>query len=195
MADKRTEIVEAALALVQEEGLAGLTQPRVAKRLALRQSHVTYYFPTRDALLAAVTELAVTRRVAALEPMRRSRTLQQKVRALAKVLTDPEQTRVLLALAQMADSEPALRPQFGSLAELITPAAASALEAAGAEATPESIALLQSTSTGLAVIALATGQTDQTPVITLLTHLLDTLPRSPATKSSGAIDIDRKDPT
>lgn len=178
MADKRTDITETALALVQEEGLAGLTQPRVAKRLGLRQSHVTYYFPTRDELLAAVTELAVQRRVAALEPMRRARTMQQKVRALAKVLVDPEQTRVLLALAQMADSEPALRPQFRALGELITPAATSMLQTAGAEGSREAIALLQTTSTGLAVVALATGQTDQAPVITLLTHLLSTLPRS-----------------
>lgn len=177
MADKRADITEAALALVQEEGLAGLTQPRVAKRLGLRQSHVTYYFPTRDDLLAAVTELAVQRRVAALEPMRRARTLQQKVKALADVLVDPEQTRVLLALAQMADSATALRPQFRALAELITPAAASVLSAAGAEASPEAVALLQTTSTGLATVALATGQTDQASLIALLTHLLGTLPR------------------
>jgi AcrR family transcriptional regulator len=178
MADKRTDIVEVALALVQEEGLAGLTQPRVGKRLGMRQSHVTYYFPTRDDLLAAVTELAVQRRVAALEPMRRERTRQQKVRALAKVLTDPEQTRVLVALAQLADSEPALRPQFRALAELITPAATSVVQAAGAEASREAIALLQTTSTGLAVVALATGQTDRAPVTALLDHLLDSLPRS-----------------
>ena len=178
MADKRTDIVETALILVQEGGLAGLTQPRVAKRLALRQSHVTYYFPTRDDLLAAVTELAVQRRVAVLEPMKRARTLQQKVKALAAVLTDPEQTRVLLALAQMADSETTLRPQFRALAELITPAAVSILQAAGAQASPEAIALLQTTSTGLAVVALATGQTDQAPVADLLTHLLEALPRA-----------------
>lgn len=195
MADKRTDIVETALGLVQEEGLAGLTQPRVAKKLGLRQSHVTYYFPTRDELLAAVTELAVRRRVAALEPTRRARNLPQKVRALATVLTDPEQTRVLLALAQMADSETTLRPQFRALAELITPAATSLLQAAGAEASREAVALLQTTSTGLAIVALATGNTDRAPVITLLTHLLDTLPRSPATKSSGATEFDRKDRT
>jgi AcrR family transcriptional regulator len=193
MADKRTDIVETALGLVQEEGLAGLTQPRVAKKLGLRQSHVTYYFPTRGDLLAAVTELAVQRRAAALEPMRRARTLQQKVRALATALTDPGQTRVLLALAHMADSEPALRPQFRALNERITPAAVSILQAAGAEASPESIGLLQTTSTGMAVLALATGRTEQAPVIAMLLHFLDTLPKSSATKSSGAIELDRKD--
>jgi len=177
MADKRSDIAEAALALVQEDGLAGMTQPRVAKRLGLRQSHVTYYFPTRRELLAAVTELAVQRRIAALDAMRRARTLQQKVRALADVLVDPEQTRVLLALAQIADSESALRPQFRALAEGIAPAATSVLQAAGAEASPDAIALLQTTSTGLAVVALATGQTDRAPLIGLLTQLLTALPQ------------------
>ncbi len=177
MPDKRSEITEAALALVQEEGLAGLTQPRVAKRLALRQSHVTYYFPTRDDLLAAVTELAVRRRVDALEPVTRARSVRQKIEALADVLIDPEQTRVLLALTQMADNEPARRQQFRVLAERITPVATSVLSTAGAEASPQAVALLQTMSTGMAVLALATGQTDRAPLVGLLTHLLDTLPR------------------
>ena len=52
------------------------------------------------------------------------------------------------------------------------------LRATGAEQTPEAISLLQATSTGLAVIALATGQTDSAPLIPLLTQLLTSLPRS-----------------
>ena len=47
------------------------------------------------------------------------------------------------------------------------------LEGAGAEPNPENIALLQTASTGMAVVALATGQVDQAPVVTLLS----TLPR------------------
>ncbi|VTU41483.1 transcriptional repressor BetI (plasmid) [Variovorax sp. PBS-H4] len=178
MADKRSDIVGAAMALVQEEGLSGLTQPRVAKRLELRQSHVTYYFPTRDDLLAAVTEQAVQQRVAALNTVRSPRTLPRKIAALAAVLIDPAQTRVLLALTQIADSTPTLRPHFRSLSGGIAPAATSLLQAAGADPTPEAIALLQTTSTGMAVVALATGQSDPAPLIALLTDLLASLPRS-----------------
>ena len=86
-------------------------------------------------------------------------------------------TRVLLALAQMADSEAALRPKFRALAEGIAPAATSVLQAAGAETSPAAITLLQTTATGLAVVALATGQTDRAPLIRLLTQLLTTLPQ------------------
>lgn len=178
MTDKRADIAATALTLVQEEGLAGLTQPRVAKRLGLRQSHVTYYFPTRDDLLAAVTDLAVQQRIAALDTARAARTLHRKIAALATVLADPAQTRVLLALTQIADHTPALRPHFRALTGGITPAATSLLQAAGAELSPEAIALLQTTSTGLAVVALATGQTDPAPIAALLTSLLASLPRS-----------------
>lgn len=178
MPDKRTDIVEAALVLVREEGLAGLTQPRVAKRLGLRQSHVTYYFPTRDDLLAAVTELAVQRRVTAVNAMIPARSVRSKLLALATMLTDPEQTRVLLALTQMTDSTPALRPHFRALGGGIAPAATGLLQAAGAEPSPAARALLQTTSTGLAIVALATGNADPAPVVDLLTRLLDSLPRS-----------------
>ena len=178
MADRRTDIVETALGLVQEEGLAGLTQPRVAKRLAMRQSHVTYYFPTREDLLAAVTELAVHRRVSALDTLRSPRTLSRKIAALAEVLIDPEQTRVLLALAQIADATPTLRSHFRALSAGIAPAATSLLRAAGAAPTPVAIGLLQTTSTGLAVVALATGQTDPAPLVAVLSQLLESLPRS-----------------
>lgn len=178
MTDRRTEIVAAALSLVQADGLAGLTQPRVAARLGLRQSHVTYYFPTRDDLIAAVAESAVRERITALDAVRSARTLPRKLDVLAAVLIDPAQTRVLVALTQIADNTPALRSHFRALAEGITPAALSLLRAAGAAPSPEAVALLQTTSTGLAVLALATGRTDPTPLTAGLAILLASLPRS-----------------
>lgn len=176
--DKRADIIGAAMALVQEEGLAGLTQPRVAKRLELRQSHVTYYFPTRDDLLAAVTERAVQQRIATLAAITAPRALPPTIAALAAVLVDPEQTRVLLALVQIADTTPVLRSHFQALSEGITPTATALLQAAGADPTPAAVTLLQTTSTGLAVVALATGRLDPEPVIAVLTDLLAALPRS-----------------
>ncbi|MHC5540598.1 TetR family transcriptional regulator, partial [Singulisphaera rosea] len=54
MTDRRQEIIEAGLATLRERGYSGFTQPRVATRAGLRQSHLTYYYPTRADLLAAV---------------------------------------------------------------------------------------------------------------------------------------------
>src|SRR3712207_5502484 len=50
--DTRTRILDAALGLLAEGG--ELTQPRVARAAGVRQSHLTYYFPTVTDLLQAV---------------------------------------------------------------------------------------------------------------------------------------------
>lgn len=176
--DRRTEIIDAALGLIQEEGLAGLTQPRVAKRLGLRQSHVTYYFPTRDDLLDSVAEHAVQRRVAAIAAMSRARTVRGRVSALAELLTDHEQTRVLLALTQIADRTPTLRDHFRTLGIGVAAPAVMLLTTAGAEPSPEALALFQAASTGMAVVALSAGHTDRRAVQRQLTQLLDALPRA-----------------
>ncbi len=176
--DRRAQIIDAALGLVQEGGLAGLTQPRVAARLGVRQSHVTYYFPTRDDLLGAVAEHAVLRRIAALAAVGRARTLHGRVTALAEVLVDPEQTRVLLALTQIADRTPALRCHFRTLGAGVAGPAAALLAAAGAEPSPEALALMQTASTGMAVVALSAGLTDRRAVERQLTQLLAALPRA-----------------
>ena len=55
----RERILDAALATLREHGLRKLTQVRVAKRARVRQSHLTYYFPTREDLLEAVATRAV----------------------------------------------------------------------------------------------------------------------------------------
>ena len=69
MDDRRTQIIDAGLALLGEEGLSGLTQPKIAARTGLRQSHLTYYYPTRADLLAAVARAAVERQAASARSM------------------------------------------------------------------------------------------------------------------------------
>ncbi len=47
----RERILFAAVEILNDDGFAALTQTRVAEHAGLRQSHVTYYFPTRNHLL------------------------------------------------------------------------------------------------------------------------------------------------
>lgn len=56
MSDTRERILQAALAQYAELGIRGLTQPKVAKRAGVRGSHITYFFPKKADLLAAVLE-------------------------------------------------------------------------------------------------------------------------------------------
>lgn len=50
----RERILVAALDILREDGIQGLSQVQVARRAGVRQSHLTYYFPKRDDLIGAV---------------------------------------------------------------------------------------------------------------------------------------------
>ncbi len=52
----RTRILTAAMEILHTDGFAALTQTQVAHRAGVRQSHVTYYFPTRNDLLRATAQ-------------------------------------------------------------------------------------------------------------------------------------------
>ena len=179
--------MQAALDLIGESGLGAFTQPRVAQRLGLRQSHVTYYFPTRDDLLAAVADEAVRQRVATLrEAQATAPGPREQVAALARVLASPERTRVLMALTQSADHNEAVRAAFGTLSAGLAPLSASLLRDVGAEVDESSLALLQATSTGIAVLALARGGDVTVLAERLLTELLDHLAAAtPARTGTG----------
>jgi AcrR family transcriptional regulator len=60
----RRRILEAALDLVTTEGVAALTQPRVARLAGVRQSHLTYYFPRKSDLFLALFEASHARAAA-----------------------------------------------------------------------------------------------------------------------------------
>ncbi|MFO1125210.1 MAG: helix-turn-helix domain-containing protein [Methylocystis sp.] len=49
-------ILDAAIQIANKNGIKGLTQPKVAQAAGVRQSHLTYYFPRKADLLAAVLE-------------------------------------------------------------------------------------------------------------------------------------------
>ncbi|HEY2225849.1 TetR family transcriptional regulator [Actinomycetospora sp.] len=179
--DKRRAITVAGVAQLEEAGLGSFTQARVAQRAGLRQSHLTYYFPTRSDLIVAVADEAVAARVEALRPVGEAGEPGAKVAALAAVLTAPGQTRVLLALTQSAEDEPGVRRALGDLAAGVAPGSVALLAAFGAAATASAIGLLQSVSTGMAVLALAREPGEFRPLAErMLTDFLTHLPPSDA---------------
>src|SRR6266511_3391280 len=50
----RERLLNAAVAILREGGIQGLSQIQVARRARVRQSHLTYYFPRRHDLVEAV---------------------------------------------------------------------------------------------------------------------------------------------
>ena len=59
--DSENRILRASLETLQILGAAGFSTPEVARKAKLRQSHITYYFPTRKELLLATTNFALQR--------------------------------------------------------------------------------------------------------------------------------------
>lgn len=179
--DKRERILQAAICVLREEGLARFSQPRVAARAGLRQSHLTYYFPSRVDLIHAVADLAAIQRIAALRTIGTVATIEQKIAVLAGVLADPEQTRVLVALTQSADRDPGVRDSFAALGREVLPITTELLTSAGITPTREILALLQSAGTGISVMLSAAAPPDaEAQAERILTTLLTSLRLSQA---------------
>lgn len=51
---RRTQIVEAAVAVITEQGLQNLSLSEIEKRAGMSRGQLTYYFPTKEAILLAV---------------------------------------------------------------------------------------------------------------------------------------------
>jgi AcrR family transcriptional regulator len=174
--DRREIILKAAIATLREHGFSGFTQPRVAKRADVRQSHLTYYFPTRLALLEGVARLAVDGQLAALQSIVDLPSVSAVIKSITAMIGRHENTRVLMALAQAADEEPSLRSLFRELADGIVSRLRQLLENLHLDATEEQVLLVHSLSVGLAVVDLATQRPhSKRRVEAILESLLATL--------------------
>ena len=156
-ADVVGRIVAAALDLLRSEGMPALTQPRVAKAAGLRQSHITYYFPTRSDLVAAVATAVARQLTAGFEGAFASASPPTIASRVARIGA-PEQTRLLLALVLETDREPSVRALFRRLTKDIRAEIATGLARQGIDASPDRVALLHALGVGLAVLDLARAE-------------------------------------
>ena len=184
--DRRQHIIEAGLAVLREHGYVGFTQPRVAARAGLRQSHITYYHPTRHHLLAAVGRAAVDRQLLAVDAaLGTLSTVGQAAGVIAELVTRYENTRVLMALVQASEEEPGLRDLFRELTDgIATRVTAFLSRISGSQVSEDSARFLHALSVGLSVISLATGRPDAKQraagLLTTALHLLVGEPPPPA---------------
>jgi AcrR family transcriptional regulator len=173
----RERLLAAAIALIREHGPAGLTQPRVAKAAGISQSHLTYYFPTREALRNAVLERAALGQLAGIK---RAFATQSDSDTLAKVLEtalgQAENSRLLVSFLLAADQDTAARKIFHDLVNGMRAEIAAAATRIGIANDPANVALIHTAGVGLAVLNLALGDTALQPrpaaAITALFRLL-----------------------
>ena len=155
---RREDIIQAGVAVLRERGLSGFTQPRVTAEAGLRQSHLTYYFPKRRDLLFAVARTAIECQLGAVDAMLGETEPRATAKAIARLGVEHENTRVIMALAQAADQEPALRELFRELTDGTILRVGKLLEDLNITPTNDHCYLLQALSFGLAVIDLGTAR-------------------------------------
>ncbi len=152
--DVRDRILEAALSLLAESGAHELTQPKVSRAAGVRQSHLTYYFPTRADLLQEVARYSIEKLAGQLagDPDQSPAHVAEGIAAGA---ADKRRVRIMLGLVGAADRDPKIKQRMrkfvGELRARMTPV----LEAAGLETDPESVAFFHSVIVGCAVLQIA----------------------------------------
>ena len=151
--DIKLSILQAGTRLLKEDGIAALTQPKVARAAGVKQSHLTYYFPRRTDLLLGITEHtieAVTTELAkrlAVDP-RQSIILE----TVTQMMTEGLPPRILLGLIVAADADPGLRAPLQKLIRHVRDRIQRLLERAGLAHDGQAALQFHATVVGLAVL-------------------------------------------
>ena len=108
----RERIIDAAVQLLHERGINALTQANVSAQAGVRQSHLTYYFPTRTALLQQAVISGVVSVLKAMEggPGRPTKSPEQLLQILEEQLLDRRMPRMMAALVVASEEDPSLKP-------------------------------------------------------------------------------------
>jgi DNA-binding transcriptional regulator YbjK len=175
--DVREKVIAAGLWVLREEAFTAFTQPRVCRQAGVRQSHLTYYFPTWTDLLVAVAERAVQDRLAAISASLDESIDDPRVAAakVARAIASTKDNRAFLALAEAADQEPRVRAAFRELTDGIAGRASQLLAQLGIEPTEAAVRLVHSLTVGVVVLGVARGEeveADATSMLLLAFELL-----------------------
>lgn len=152
-ANVKGSILIAGETLLKEKGIAALTQPKVARAAGIKQSHLTYYFPTRAKLLLGIAEhtlsTAMARIAQCLADNPRSDTLAS---TLSEIMITGLPPRVVIGLIVAADAEPGIREPLRELIRDVRARIQSLLATAGLAASADAALLFHATVVGLAVM-------------------------------------------
>lgn len=107
----RQRILDAALDIVEKNGVTALTQPRVAKAAGVRQSHLTYYFPKKADLFVALLQASHARAGDAAHGQAHGHmSFDDAMKALRALVLDPLRMRFFLGIVVEAGEAGNLQP-------------------------------------------------------------------------------------
>lgn len=114
--DIRATLLDAAEALVREEGYAAATARRIASKVGLKHQVVFYYFGTQDDLLLALVRRTSDQHREALTTVLASK---QPLRGLWDLLRDRHATKFHLELLALANHNEAIRSELAIHAVIV----------------------------------------------------------------------------
>lgn len=151
----RERLVAAAVEMVQAQGLKGLSQARVAALAGVRQSHLTYYFPTRRDLLKAIVEAIhgdMLDSMGTPSPAGNQQACLRQIREFyAGRIRQPLMARLMLTLINAIDEDPSLRVWLAEFDRAAIARLRTALATAGLSPADEELALLHAAFIGAAI--------------------------------------------
>jgi len=151
--DVKESILQAGAALLKEQGIAALTQPKVAKAAGVKQSHLTYYFPKRADLLLGIAEHTVEKVTTELaECLDHEPAPAVIAQTLAAAMIDGIPPRIILGLIVAADTDPELRVPLSRLIRHVRGRIQRILERAGVADGSNSALQFHASVVGLAIM-------------------------------------------
>ena len=123
--DIRATLLDAAEALIREEGYAAATARRIASKIGLKHQAVFYYFGTQDELLLALVQRSSQAHREQLEAALRS---DQPLRALWDMQRDRDATKFHLELLALANHNATIRAELADAAVIVRALEAEAIE-------------------------------------------------------------------
>jgi AcrR family transcriptional regulator len=147
----RERILHSAFVLLNEDGFSALTQQHVCERAGIRQSHLTYYFPTRNDLLRETAVFGCETMLAAMAEVTEAHQLSlAQVREYLFSVEEEDRGfgRLMAALVAASDEDPRIKPWFGAFEDENRAKLAALLRGIGIEIPDADIELLHAAYVG-----------------------------------------------
>jgi len=156
--DMRARLLRAAMDVLRNEGIGALTQGHVAQVAGVRQSHLTYYFPSRHALLAAIVDQGAEVTVCCMGRSDASdlpATVQQYLAGIAAQVSDTALCRIMMALAQSSEEDASLKVWMADFRRRVIERLRTSLLHYGVVPSDDRLRLFHAELVGLSVINLS----------------------------------------
>jgi AcrR family transcriptional regulator len=149
--DVRSRLLQAADEILIGEGIQALTQTRVAEAAGVRQSHLTYYFETRSALIRSIIEYTASSLVGQFtDDARDGRVgLPELRRRIMESLSDRRVARRMMSILVSIDEDPSLMAVLDEIENRHCTSMAQTIRRLGVELSDQDVMLLHSSLIGI----------------------------------------------